>query len=696
MERVRRGRRRPEGGPSEFDHDGSSLPSPQRILCSLLGFPLHASSFGWTRFHQHPFRDKEIGDAQVAAHTWLQHCERVGGRFWTVQSRRDVPGRSTVHLEAVHPTHGRSEAPEPRWLVMGRVHQLAREPMVESVQITLPVRNKQEKYAGGIAGAVHDWKVGGDGLPTSHPAMESYTYHNARKRVTNESFMSEINSLRDEPSGMETEPMVQRAEAMQDGSVGVEDSKYSKHELKNGHSSSHSFRDYLPTWSSTKRDKMISVSLLFIFSWSLLGSLCFSAKDIVYRGLVSYREFGSFYPLALAKFPTCSLSHKLPAYPVGVNVIDIADSTDGDPENDGLRGYGSSKARETLRHLSGIGVNMVVLPVDVRAVAANSTEVSHGLLSDTLGRYRFARMIDDAHDAGLSVAVVPHLFLDDRAWRGEIEPQIKGLHEEDALDMWFVSYQAIVKDIATVAAERCVEVLSIGAELTSLTTMEDNLERWKETVEEAQDVFPGKITYSSNWDETLRVPVDFWKEFDFVGVNAFHPLTKKHNASFEEMKEGELEVQRTLKELKASTGRDIWFMELGFRAMQDSAVHPWLWPGEVMDEAARQASIERRWDPSISREEMVPVVDEHYQERAYRAALEAIDEAGVLSSVSFWAVPTDMEDDTHGNPRSMWVFGPRYRENHPQFEPQFGFSFVHKLAESSVSDFASSRPVEDA
>jgi len=568
--------------------------------------------------------------------------------------------------------------------------------MVESVQITLPVRSKHERQNGGIAGAVHDWKVGGDGLPTSHPAMESYTYQNARKRVTNDAFMSEINNFRDEPCGTEVEPMLLDDVAQQLGSVAIEDSKYSKPDLKNGHSSSHSFREYLPAWSSTKRDKVISISLLFIFSWSLLGSICFTAKDVFYRGIVSYREFGSFYPIALAKFPDCSVTHTLPAFPVGVNVIDIPDDTDGDVGNDGLRGYGSGKAREALQHLRGLGVNMVVLPVDVREFAGSSTEVRHGLLSDTLGRFRFAKMIDDAHEAGLSVAVVPHLFLDDSSWRGEIAPSIEGEPNEDALDMWFVSYQAILKDIATIAAERCVEVLSIGAELTSLTIPEVNLERWVDTIEAVQDLFPGKITYSSNWDETTRVPIDFWKEFDFVGVNAFHPLTKKHNASFEEMKGGELEVQRELKELKLSTGKDIWFMELGFRAMQDSAVHPWLWPGEVMNDAARQASIERQWDPPISKEEMAPVVDENYQERAYRAALEAIDEAGVLSSVSFWAVPTDMQDDAHGNPRSMWVFGPRYRENHPQFEPQFGFSFVHKLAESSVSDFATSRPVEDA
>ena len=51
-----------------------------------------------------------------------------------------------------------------------------------------------------------------------------------------------------------------------------------------------------------------------------------------------------------------------------------------------------------------------------------------------------------------------------------------------------------------------------------------------------KEVYKGKLTYAANWDEFKRVP--FWKALDYIGVDAYFPLSDKKTPTVAEFEKG--------------------------------------------------------------------------------------------------------------------------------------------------------------
>lgn len=351
--------------------------------------------------------------------------------------------------------------------------------------------------------------------------------------------------------------------------------------------------------------------------------------------------------------PRCERA-PLPAFVVGANVVDLPDDRDEDPANDGLRGYGSDKARAALDALDGLGLDGVVLPIPVYAPGIHATEVRPGSLGTPAGTQRLARMIDDAHARGFRVVLVPHLVLEDGGWRGELAPRAEGLDEEAAIARFFESYRAAISPFVAVAEARCVEALSVAVELKSLTRRPEADAPLEALVRGVRERFGGEVLYSANWDEVDTVRR--WDLFDRVGVQAFHPLASAKGQGDDALARRAREIHASLLALKERTGRPVWFMEAGFKAIPEPHVEPWKWPDEVNARA-------------------LPV-DEAAQARAYRALVGALREVPAVDGVFFWVVPSDLDDRAH-----PWAF-----------EPAQGFSFLDKEAERVVEELARNRP----
>lgn len=337
----------------------------------------------------------------------------------------------------------------------------------------------------------------------------------------------------------------------------------------------------------------------------------------------------------------------LPAFPVGANVVDLPDDRDDDPENDGARGYGSAAAARTLDRLKALGLDGVVLPVLLHADSATASEVRPGALMLGEGRARLERMIDQAHDRGFFVALVPHLLLADGEWRGRMKP---------GPGFW-PSYTDAVAKLAAIGEARCAEVLSAGVELKSLSRTKDHDVGFQGLVRRLRGVFDGKLTYSANWDEASAVR--HWELFDVVGVNAFHPLATAKGAAPDELTVRAREWQAELLALKRSANKPVWFMEVGFKAVPETWLEPWLWPEQVNAKA-------------------LPL-DEDAQAVAYRAVKDAFYTVPAVDGAFFWVVPSDPDDERHA-----W-----------SYEPPQGFSFLGKPAEAVVRSLAARPPPRD-
>ena len=52
---------------------------------------------------------------------------------------------------------------------------------------------------------------------------------------------------------------------------------------------------------------------------------------------------------------------------------------------------------------------------------------------------------------------------------------------------------------------------------------------WNELILKIKKLYKGKLTYAANWDEYKRI--HFWNVLDYIGVDAYFPLTDKKSSS---------------------------------------------------------------------------------------------------------------------------------------------------------------------
>jgi hypothetical protein len=353
-------------------------------------------------------------------------------------------------------------------------------------------------------------------------------------------------------------------------------------------------------------------------------------------------------PLPRAEMQVCKRIDP-PAFVVGANLVDVK-SPDGGPK----RGFGRASGHAALLQMKQLGLSAVVFPVPLFAANADSSVIRPGPLHGPEGLLRLEKMIRWAHEAGLVVALVPHLFLDDGAWRGTLFPRDEKKTEAASLANFFTSYWRALAPIAALAEENCVEVLSAAMELKKLSSSPVAYAHFLELFRKSRAAFSGKLTYSSNWDEADDIP--FWDELDSVGINAFFPLAADPGAGLDALNEGALKIHRQMHDLRAKTQKPIFFLEAGFKAVPGTHVRPWEWPAEVGAEK-------------------LPL-DEDAQWRAYRAHEKALRSIPAVDWITFWAVPADPRDSAH-----PW-----------RFEPPQGFSFVGKKAEAIIRNLAAEPP----
>ena len=130
--------------------------------------------------------------------------------------------------------------------------------------------------------------------------------------------------------------------------------------------------------------------------------------------------------------------------------------------------------------------------------------------------------INKMHALGMRVMLKPHVDVQSGEYRGEIA----------ASEAWFDSYRTFVRHYAELAAKYHVEMFCLGTELagTSYAKWE---QAWRRVIQEIRAVYPGPLVYGANWDEYKSVP--FWNALDFIGIDAYFPLTNSNDPTKEEL-----------------------------------------------------------------------------------------------------------------------------------------------------------------
>lgn len=168
---------------------------------------------------------------------------------------------------------------------------------------------------------------------------------------------------------------------------------------------------------------------------------------------------------------------------------------------------------------------------------------------------------------GIKVMLKPQIWI----WRGEFTGGLKMGSEEDwkALE---ASYDAFILTYAKLAQETNTKLLCIGTELEQF--VKNRPQYWKALIKKIRTVYQGKLTYAANWDEYPRT--SFWDELDYIGIDAYFPLSEAKTPTLEQLKAGWQPHKERISQLSETVNRPVLFTEFGYRSMDYTAKKPWL------------------------------------------------------------------------------------------------------------------------
>ena len=175
--------------------------------------------------------------------------------------------------------------------------------------------------------------------------------------------------------------------------------------------------------------------------------------------------------------------------------------------------------------------------------------------------------IELLHDNKIKVMLKPQIWVS----RGEFTGGIKMPTEED----WKVledSYTKFIMNYAELAQETKIELLCIGTELEQF--VKNRPAFWSDLIKKIRAVYKGKLTYAANWDEYPRVP--YWTDLDYIGIDAYFPLSEEKSPSVGQLKAGWQKWKTTIAGLSQKVKKPVIFTEFGYRSMDHTAYKPWL------------------------------------------------------------------------------------------------------------------------
>lgn len=203
---------------------------------------------------------------------------------------------------------------------------------------------------------------------------------------------------------------------------------------------------------------------------------------------------------------------------------------------------------------------------------------------------------DLAHRAqalGMGLIIKPQLWLggvqnESYGWSADIE-----MGSEADWQAWETNYRRLLLHYARLAEDVGAALLVIGTELSKAVAARPGF--WRRLIADVRSVYGGALTYAGNWHDDYEV-VAFWDALDYIGVQAYFPLSRADGPPLEALKRGWVPHRKALERLSQRVDRPLLFTELGYRSVPYAAAEPWRWPsreeaGRVDPDEALQARL---------------------------------------------------------------------------------------------------------
>lgn len=174
--------------------------------------------------------------------------------------------------------------------------------------------------------------------------------------------------------------------------------------------------------------------------------------------------------------------------------------------------------------------------------------------------------IDKTHNKQMFVMIKPHLWVSNNVYTGHLD-----FKNETDWRKWENEYENYILSMASIAQDRDVELFCFGTELGK--AIEKRPQYWSLLIKKIRAIYSGKLTYAANWDDFDKVP--FWSQLDYIGIDAYFPLSESETPSVNELKSAWKKPIDKMELLYIKVKKPILFTEFGYQNSNKCAKEPW-------------------------------------------------------------------------------------------------------------------------
>ena len=189
--------------------------------------------------------------------------------------------------------------------------------------------------------------------------------------------------------------------------------------------------------------------------------------------------------------------------------------------------------------------------------------------------------VREVQKRGMTIMVKPHVgyWGSGFSWRGEIQFEDPAARKrfEDSYHRWIVELAK---------ASDGADFFVVGAELKGFL---DKPQFWRDLIKDVCKQTSARLTYAANWD-TYNV-VDFWDDLDYIGVQAYFPITDQPDPNHQAIKQGWQPILSDLRNTHTQYGKPVLFTEMGYNRSMKTAAEPWAYE---QDEDQRAEELQAR------------------------------------------------------------------------------------------------------
>ncbi|MGB0403204.1 MAG: glycoside hydrolase family 113, partial [Salibacteraceae bacterium] len=167
---------------------------------------------------------------------------------------------------------------------------------------------------------------------------------------------------------------------------------------------------------------------------------------------------------------------------------------------------------------------------------------------------------------GLKVMIKPQIWF----WDGKYTGHFKLNNSQDWQE-FEKNYEEFILLFARVSETNKAPLFCIGTELAAF--IEQRPEFWNNLIQKVRTVYSGEIVYAANWDNFEKIP--FWTQLDYIGVDAYFPVSQEITPSVTECLKGWEEPKVKMKALSKSANKPILFTEFGYSSIDYCGKEPW-------------------------------------------------------------------------------------------------------------------------